>query len=92
MCRPGTDNLGAGAVGSGMDSGERRRSCGFWMLDPVILGYGKGQLTGFPFDPNAVVDVKPNSYSAIIGKALWSSIRLEQAQEVSMHKGCDIGS
>lgn len=29
------------------------------MLDPVILGYGKGQLTGFPFDPNAVIDVVP---------------------------------
>lgn len=29
----------------------------FRMLDPVILGYGKGQLTGFPFDPNAVIDV-----------------------------------
>ncbi|KAF7144959.1 hypothetical protein RHSIM_Rhsim04G0142100 [Rhododendron simsii] len=51
------------------------------MLDPVILGYGKGQLTGFPFDPNAVIDVKPDSYSAIIDKALWSSIRLEQAKK-----------
>lgn len=27
------------------------------MMDPVVLQYGKGQLTGFLADPNAVLDV-----------------------------------
>ncbi|XP_009391351.3 fatty acyl-CoA reductase 2, chloroplastic [Musa acuminata AAA Group] len=29
------------------------------MMDPVVLQYGKGQLTGFLADPNAVLDVVP---------------------------------
>ncbi|KZV37911.1 fatty acyl-CoA reductase 2-like [Dorcoceras hygrometricum] len=29
------------------------------MMDPVILHYGKGQLTGFLVDPNGVLDVVP---------------------------------
>lgn len=27
------------------------------MMDPIILYYGKGQLTGFLVDPNGVLDV-----------------------------------
>lgn len=27
------------------------------MLDPVIISYGKGQLSGFAADPKAIVDV-----------------------------------
>lgn len=27
------------------------------MMDPIILHYGKGQLTGFLVDPNGVLDV-----------------------------------
>ncbi|WOK98643.1 fatty acyl-CoA reductase 2 [Canna indica] len=29
------------------------------MMDPVVLQYGKGRLTGFPADPNAALDVVP---------------------------------
>ncbi|KAI3417727.1 Fatty acyl-CoA reductase, partial [Psidium guajava] len=29
------------------------------MMDPIILSYGKGQLTGFLADPNGVLDVVP---------------------------------
>ncbi|CAI9779415.1 unnamed protein product [Fraxinus pennsylvanica] len=29
------------------------------MMDPIILYYGKGQLTGFLVDPNGVIDVVP---------------------------------
>jgi len=27
------------------------------MMDPIVLCYGKGQLTGFLVDPNGVLDV-----------------------------------
>lgn len=27
------------------------------MMDPIVLCYGKGQLTGFLADPNGVLDV-----------------------------------
>ena len=27
------------------------------MMDPIVLYYGKGQLTGFLVDPNGVIDV-----------------------------------
>jgi fatty acyl-CoA reductase len=27
------------------------------MMDPIVLYYGKGQLTGFLVDPNGVLDV-----------------------------------
>jgi len=27
------------------------------MMDPIVLWYGKGQLTGFLVDPNGVLDV-----------------------------------
>lgn len=27
------------------------------MMDPIILYYGKGQLTGFLVDPNGILDV-----------------------------------
>ncbi|XP_048321564.2 fatty acyl-CoA reductase 2, chloroplastic isoform X2 [Ziziphus jujuba] len=29
------------------------------LMDPIVLYYGKGQLTGFPADPNAILDVVP---------------------------------
>lgn len=27
------------------------------MMDPIVLYYGKGQLTGFLVDPNGILDV-----------------------------------
>lgn len=30
------------------------------MMDPIVLYYGKGQLTGFLVDPNGVLDVVSN--------------------------------
>ncbi|XP_030966446.1 fatty acyl-CoA reductase 2-like isoform X2 [Quercus lobata] len=43
------------------------------MLDPVIISYGKGQLSGFAADPKAIVDVVPmdmvvNAFIAAIAK------------------------
>lgn len=35
------------------------------MMDPIILQYGKGQLTGFLVDPNGVLDVV-SSYAKVI--------------------------
>ncbi|KAF9592125.1 hypothetical protein IFM89_012554 [Coptis chinensis] len=32
---------------------------GIRMMDPVILSYGKGELTGFPSDPKGVLDTVP---------------------------------
>lgn len=32
----------------------------FRMMDPVVLQYGKGKLTGFLADPNGVLDVVSN--------------------------------
>lgn len=32
---------------------------GIRMMDPVVTYYGKGQLSGFPVDPNGVIDVVP---------------------------------
>ena len=32
----------------------------FRMMDPVVTYYGKGQLSGFPVDPNGVIDVVRN--------------------------------
>lgn len=34
------------------------------MMDPIVLCYGKGQLTGFLVDPNGVLDVV--SYCCLI--------------------------
>lgn len=33
------------------------------MMDPIVLYYGKGQLTGFLVDPNGVLDVVINLYT-----------------------------
>lgn len=33
------------------------------MMDPIVLYYGKGQLTGFLVDPNGVLDVVSNVHS-----------------------------
>ncbi|KAF5184925.1 Fatty acyl-coa reductase [Thalictrum thalictroides] len=32
---------------------------GLRMMDPVIISYGKGELTGFPMNPKGVIDVVP---------------------------------
>lgn len=32
------------------------------MMDPIVLYYGKGQLTGFLADPNGVLDVVSNVF------------------------------
>lgn len=32
------------------------------MMDPIVLCYGKGQLTGFLADPNGVLDVVSNKH------------------------------
>jgi hypothetical protein len=44
-----TDDLSPGIIGKIVD--EHR------MMDPVVLYYGKGQLTGFLADPDGVLDV-----------------------------------
>lgn len=33
------------------------------MMDPIVLCYGKGQLTGFLVDPNGVLDVVSDTIS-----------------------------
>lgn len=34
----------------------------FRMMDPIVLYYGKGQLSGFLVDPNGVLDVVSRSF------------------------------
>ncbi|KAG0448444.1 hypothetical protein HPP92_027833 [Vanilla planifolia] len=47
------------------------------MMDPIVLYYGKGQLTGFPADPKGVIDVIPadmvvNATLAAMAKHGWA--------------------
>ena len=38
------------------------------MMDPIVLYYGKGQLTGFLVDPNGVLDVVSKDFVSFLGK------------------------
>lgn len=54
------------------------------MMDPIILHYGKGQLTGFLVDPNGVLDVV---------SIFCSSYQSSQNAQVHLNQViCDIGT
>lgn len=39
------------------------------MMDPIVLYYGKGQLTGFLVDPHGVLDVVSSNHLFSFSKA-----------------------
>ena len=44
------------------------------MMDPIVLCYGKGQLTGFLVDPNRVLDVVSDTkfLDCLIESIIWN--------------------
>ncbi|XP_051140653.1 fatty acyl-CoA reductase 2, chloroplastic-like [Andrographis paniculata] len=62
------------------------------MMDPIILHYGKGQLTGFLVDPNGVLDVVPadmvvNATLAAMAKHGGAAAVEEEAGEGEEYSG-----
>ncbi|KAL4021150.1 hypothetical protein IC575_019941 [Cucumis melo] len=53
------------------------------MMDPIVLYYGKGQLTGFLVDPNGVIDVVPADM--VVNATLAAMARHGRAPRPSMN-------
>ncbi|KAM0943970.1 putative oxidoreductase [Dioscorea sansibarensis] len=53
------------------------------MMDPIILHYGKGQLTGFLVDPNGVLDVVPADM--VVNSMLAAMAKHGSIAEQAMH-------
>ncbi|XP_038883521.1 fatty acyl-CoA reductase 2, chloroplastic-like [Benincasa hispida] len=53
------------------------------MMDPIVLYYGKGQLTGFFVDPNGVIDVVPADM--VVNATLAAMARHGRAPRPSMN-------
>ncbi|KAF7818914.1 fatty acyl-CoA reductase 2 [Senna tora] len=53
------------------------------MMDPIVLCYGKGQLTGFLVDPNGVLDVVPADM--VVNATLAAMARHGKAQKADMN-------
>ncbi|KAJ3673830.1 hypothetical protein LUZ60_005822 [Juncus effusus] len=53
------------------------------MMDPIVLYYGKGQLTGFLADPNGVLDVVP--VDMVVNATLAAMAKHGTKNETGMH-------
>ncbi|XP_038972039.1 fatty acyl-CoA reductase 2, chloroplastic-like [Phoenix dactylifera] len=53
------------------------------MMDPIVLYYGKGQLTGFLADPNGVLDVVP--VDMVVNATLAAMAKHGSSREPGMH-------
>lgn len=54
------------------------------MMDPIVLCYGKGQLTGFLVDPNGVLDVVSNHFlihTSNCGTLMFDELTLDQTTD-----------
>lgn len=58
----------------------------FRMMDPIVLYYGKGQLTGFLVDPNGVLDVVPADMvvNATLAAIAWHG--MEQKADINVYQ------
>ncbi|KAL9336394.1 hypothetical protein Peur_070882 [Populus x canadensis] len=56
------------------------------MMDPIVLYYGKGQLTGFLVDPNGVLDVVPADMvvNATLAAMAWHG--MEQKPDINVYQ------
>ncbi|CAK7342229.1 unnamed protein product [Dovyalis caffra] len=56
------------------------------MMDPIVLYYGKGQLTGFLVDPNGVLDVVPADMvvNATLAAIAWHG--MEQKSDINVYQ------
>ncbi|KAJ4823884.1 Fatty acyl-CoA reductase 2 [Turnera subulata] len=56
------------------------------MMDPIVLYYGKGQLTGFLVDPNGVLDVVPADMvvNATMAAIAWHG--MEQKSSINVYQ------
>ncbi|XP_024459526.2 fatty acyl-CoA reductase 2, chloroplastic [Populus trichocarpa] len=56
------------------------------MMDPIVLCYGKGQLTGFLADPNGVLDVVPADMvvNATLAAIAWHG--MEQKSDINVYQ------
>ncbi|PON82436.1 Fatty acyl-CoA reductase [Trema orientale] len=56
------------------------------MMDPIILSYGKGQLTGFLVDPNGVLDVVPADMVVNATLAAMAKHGLAQKPDINVYQ------
>ncbi|CAI0406505.1 unnamed protein product [Linum tenue] len=56
------------------------------MMDPIVLYYGKGQLTGFLVDPNGVLDVVPADMVVNATLAAIARHGMEQKPEINVYQ------
>ncbi|TQD85719.1 hypothetical protein C1H46_028771 [Malus baccata] len=56
------------------------------MMDPIVLYYGKGQLTGFLVDPNGVLDVVPADMVANATLAAIANHGMAQKQDINIYQ------
>ncbi|CAN0927498.1 Fatty acyl-CoA reductase 2, chloroplastic [Linum grandiflorum] len=56
------------------------------MMDPIVLCYGKGQLTGFLVDPNGVLDVVPADMVVNATLAAIARHGIEQKPEINVYQ------
>ncbi|XP_024024401.1 fatty acyl-CoA reductase 2 [Morus notabilis] len=56
------------------------------MMDPIILYYGKGQLTGFLVDPNGVLDVVPADMVVNATLAAMAKHGLSQKPDINVYQ------
>ncbi|CAN1306873.1 Fatty acyl-CoA reductase 2, chloroplastic [Linum perenne] len=56
------------------------------MMDPIVLYYGKGQLSGFLVDPNGVLDVVPADMVVNATLAAMARHGMEQKPEINVYQ------
>nr|ACA28679.1 male sterility-related protein [Linum usitatissimum]ACA28680.1 male sterility-related protein [Linum usitatissimum] len=56
------------------------------MMDPIVLYYGKGQLTGFLVDPNGVLDVVPADMVVNATLAAMARHGMDQKPEINVYQ------
>ncbi|CAI0402456.1 unnamed protein product [Linum tenue] len=56
------------------------------MMDPIVLYYGKGQLTGFLVDPNGVLDVVPADMVVNATLAAIAKHGMEKKPEINVYQ------
>ncbi|KAL1331705.1 fatty acyl-CoA reductase 2, chloroplastic [Arachis hypogaea] len=56
------------------------------MMDPIVLCYGKGQLTGFLVDPNGVLDVVPSDIVVNATLAAMARHGMDQKRDINVYQ------
>ncbi|XP_015951354.2 fatty acyl-CoA reductase 2, chloroplastic [Arachis duranensis] len=56
------------------------------MMDPIVLCYGKGQLTGFLVDPNGVLDVVPSDMVVNATLAAMARHGMDQKRDINVYQ------